>query len=77
MYLALHLERRLGGPFGQLLVFSHPILLGGQGSSHWCVCVGGGTAAKMTPGILLVVKLGGRVRPEDLLSWVGGKTLAG
>lgn len=42
------------------------------------VCVGGGgTAAKMTPGILLVVKLGGRVRPEDLLSWVGGKTLAG
>lgn len=48
------------------------------------VC-GGGTvapcgvngAAKMTPGILLVVKLGGPGRPEDLLSWVGGKTLAG
>lgn len=86
MYLALHLESRLGGPFGQLLVFSHPILLGGQGSSHWCVCVwGGGIAAphgvsgeaKMTPRILLVVKLGSRGRPEDLLSWVGGKTLAG
>lgn len=50
------------------------------------VCVGGGGIAaphgvsgeaKMTPGILLVVKLGGPGRPEDLLSWVGGKTLAG
>lgn len=75
------LEAHLGSCWSSSIPFYwvEKVALMGKWGGGWDTTApsGGDGEAEVTSGILLVIKLRGPGRPEDLLSWVGGKALVG